>query len=123
MKKILYILVFFILVFSSYAGTPSRGLPPEYKAENSGKKIEYGYGTNMGYIREGQGYGIVVKTMQDLDKLRAEYEIAEKNNNAFEMDKIKNGIRRNSEKVTELLVGDYTFDNIFKINMRASHFA
>ena len=114
MKKILYILVFFILVFSSYAGTPSLGLPPEYKAENSVKKIEYGYGTNMGYIREGQGYGIVVKTMQDLDKLRAEYEIAEKNNNAFEMDKIKNGIRRNSEKVTELLVGDYTFDNIFK---------
>lgn len=114
MKKILYILLFFILSFYSYAGTPSRGLPPEYTSENSGKKIQYGYGSNMGYIREGQGYGIVVNTMKDLDKLRAEYEIAEKNNDAFEMDRIKNGIRKNSSKVTELLVGDYTFDNIFK---------
>ena len=114
MRKILYILIFFILAFSSYAAPPSRGLPPEYKSENSGKKIQYGYGSNMGYIREGQGYGIVVDTMQDLDKLMAEYEIAEKNNDAFEMDKIKNGIRRNSSKVTNLLAGDYTFDNIFK---------
>jgi len=114
MRKILYILIFFILAFSSYAAPPSRGLPPEYKSENSGKKIQYGYGSNMGYIREGQGYGIVVDTMQDLDKLMAEYEIAEKNNDAFEMDKIKNGIRRNSSKVTDLLAGDYTFDNIFK---------
>ena len=88
MRKILYILIFFILAFSSYAAPPSRGLPPEYKSENSGKKIQYGYGSNMGYIREGQGYGIVVDTMQDLDKLMAEYEIAEKNNDAFEMDKI-----------------------------------
>ena len=110
MKRFILLLfiIFSVFTFTSYAdvdvGQPQRGRYGRYD-DSAGK---------LGYLLKGTGHGVIVETSKELDNLSQDYEVAVRNQDTQKMGEIRTILRKNSDKVVDMLAGEYTFDNLFE---------
>ena len=104
---LLFFIIFSVFTFTSYAdvdvGQPQRGRYGRYD-DSLHEAGELGY----------PGHGVIVETSKELDNLSQDYEVAVRNQDVQKMREIRTILRENSDKVVDMLAGEYTFDNLFE---------